>query len=385
MEIYLDYNSTTAARPEVVELITSSLNKSYHNPNSIHKGGVSSRYAIEKARRKLLKLLDAPEQAQLIYTSCGSESNNLALKGYCLKAREQGRGDHLVVSATEHSAVLETAIQLRDSFNFDVTFLPVDKEGRVSSHHLRESLRKETTLVSIIAANNETGVINDIERLSATTHINSKAIFHTDAVQAIGKIPFSIQNIDADLVTFASHKVHGPKGIGMLYMKEPIELLPQISGGQQEHGLRAGTENIAYIEATTRAIEIALEEMNHESTRLVQFREKLWKRLERLPFSIQRNTPEVDTLPGTLNVSIPGTKSQELVRELSYKGIYCSAGSACTSGGETYSHVIESQFQDADRASSALRISFGKYTREEEIDIFVQTLEALLPSLIRVE
>lgn len=381
MHVYLDHNATTPMAPGVVDVMTDVLRNVGGNPNSVHRSGIEARYLIEKARRSLGKMLGVSDPGSLVYTSGGSEANNLALRGAALAARRRGSGRHIIVGAAEHKAVLDTARALADLYDFELAIAPVDSEARIDTEALAELLRPDTILVSIIAANNEVGTLNDIPALARLIHQRSSALFHTDAVQWIGRLPLNLETWGADLVTLAAHKMHGPKGIGALYRRAGVELEPQITGGSQEGGLRAGTENPAMIAAFTESLRLALESQAGESSRLEELRELFWNEMADAIPGIIRNSPARDCLPNTLNVSVPGLAGQRLVAELDRAGFAVSAGSACTSTGETTSHVVAAMGADKDRAVGTIRISLGATTEPAHAKAFARALAKVSSSL----
>ncbi|MBI5153703.1 cysteine desulfurase [Candidatus Poribacteria bacterium] len=374
--IYLDYNASTPIAECVAEAMTAQWRGAFGNPSSVHHFGVESRYAVEKARRTLAKLIGASSPDEIIFTGGATESDNLAVRGVARAARRAGRGSHLITSAAEHTAVLDTCKDLRDREAFDLTILPVDEWGRVRPPELAAALRKDTILVSLMMANNENGAINPVAELSAITHGAPNALFHCDGVQALGRYTLSVQTQGIDLLSLTAHKIYGPKGIGLLYVREGIEMEPLVTGGGQERGRRGGTENVAGIVGFAEAAAWMERSRESENDRLLGLREDLWRRVEAaFPNSI-RNSPPRDCLPGTLNFSLPGASSQRLVAELDERGFAVSAGSACTSSGRAGSHVILAlSGGDEERASSSLRISLGHGTAAGDIASFVEALE----------
>ncbi len=382
MSGYFDHNATTPVRSEVLERMVDVYTNTPGNPNSTHKYGVEARYLVEKSRRSLAKILGIPNPENLVFTGGGSESINLATKGYSLLARQQGRGDHVIVGAADHKASLDASGSLGDHHGFNVSTAPVDRYGRLKVDELLEQVTDETVLVSFIAANNEVGSINDVRKIADAIREKTSAAIHVDAVQCLGRAPFSIIDWNVDMVSLGAHKCYGPKGIGALYIRDGVEVLPQISGGGQEWGKRAGTENPAAIAGFELAARLAIEEVSAESWRLTTLRERIWEQLSNRHPEIQRNSPVEDCLPGTLNFSIPETKSQEIVAELDRAGFAVSSGSACTSGGETsVSHVILAMGLGEERAGSAIRVSLGRDNQESDVDDFVRALDHILEKM----
>lgn len=375
---YFDHNATTPVREEVVQVMAATMVEAYGNPNSIHRAGVAARYAIEKARRLVARAINARRPEHLTFTGGGSEANNLALRGVCLAAKRRGRGNHLIVSGVEHKAVLDPAKDLDGLYGIDLTILPVDRHGRVEPSELQAALRPSTILVSIMMANNEVGSINPIRELAALTHKKSSALFHTDAIQCLGRIPIDVQTLGVDLLSLSAHKCGGPKGVGALHHRDGIELEGQITGGGQEFGLRSGTENVAGIVGFGEAAQLAVQSRDTTSTRLYQIRELLWGAIAAQVPGVVRNSPIEECLPNTLHLSIPGCESRRLVMELDRLGFACSSGSACTSSGTELSHVLVAMGFDDDRAGGALRLSLGPEVQEADALAFAPALKAAI-------
>lgn len=374
--VYADYNATAPLRDAVKGVVIEAMGL-VGNPSAIHGEAVAARYAVEKARRMIAKAIAAPAPECVVFTSGGSESNNFALKGIAAVPRENGRKPHFIVTAAEHKAVLDAARQLERLGRIELTIVSVDAEARVRADDLRAALRADTALVSIILANNEVGSINPIRELVKIVRENSSAIFHTDAVQALGRIPVSVRDLDVDLMTISAHKVGGPKGIGALYIRDGVQLEPLISGGGQESHLRAGTENIPAIVGFAHAVALAVEEIPRELARQVVLREMLWEELrETFPTAV-RNTPITHSLPNTLNFSLPGRESRRVIALLDEAGVACSAGSACTSNDPEPSHVLKAMGLAEEVVSSAIRLSFGPATTDDDIASVARAFQSL--------
>ncbi len=364
---YFDHNATTPLSEEVVEAMVECWRTIPGNPSSTHRFGVAARYAIEKARRQIARLLSARSPDEIRFTSGGTAANNLAIRGAAFHAQRIGLGNHLITSAAEHKAVLETCIDLRDRFGFKLTVLPVDSWGRVRTSDLSESLRQETVLVSLMMANNEVGSIQPIAEFGRIIREKTSAMFHCDGVQAVGRLPVQLDEYPVDLFSLSSHKFNGPKGIGVLYCRDETNIDSIQTGGGQEFGLIGGTENVAAIVGAAKALEIVVANQSRETTRLSTLREELWLQLEAGIPGIIRNSPEDGCLPGTLNLSIPGLKAQRIVAELDARGFAISTGSACNSQGEETSHVLQAMLQDPIRIASAVRISIGSTNKQSDI------------------
>lgn len=360
--IYLDYNATTPVDPQVVDVAVLYLREHFGNPSSAHDYALAPRQAIEHARLQVGQLLGAgPEE--IVFTSGGSESDALAIRGAALANRD--RGNHVITQNTEHPAVLETCRALEND-DFRVTYLTVDNYGRVDPADLRRALTDDTVLVSIMFANAETGTLQPIDELAALAH-EQGALFHTDAAQAVGKVPLDVDEFRIDLLTVVGHKMYAPKGVGALYMRTGTKLEPLIRGGGQERAVRAGTENVALIAALGAAAEIAHHELPHSAHRLSAVRDRLHDRLtELLPGRVTLNGHPTNRLPGTLNISITATLGQELLAKT--PGIAAATGSACHEGEDRPSPVLTAMGLDPERAMAALRLTLGRWSTDTEVE-----------------
>ncbi len=369
-QVYLDNNATSSVHPEVLEAMLPFLKEQSGNPSSIHGRGVASRDAVEAARRKVAQALNCTSR-RIVFTSGGSEADNLAIKGLALAHRD--RGNHIITTAIEHPAVLNACRGL-EPFGFETTILEVDAEGRVDRELLAAALRPETILVSVMMANNEIGTLQPIADLAALTHEHG-AFFHTDAVQALGKIPIDVKELDVDLLSLSAHKAHGPKGVGALYVKTGIDLSPLIDGGGQERKLRSGTENVPGIVGFGRACDLAVRWLNQkEPERVADLRDRLEAGIRQLVPGAKLNGHPVERLPNTLNLSLPGMRGESLVLFLDRYGVYFSSGSACKSGNPDPSHVLMSIGLTEDEAHCALRFSLGVDNDEADIDYALKAL-----------
>lgn len=370
--IYLDHNATTPLAAGALAAMLPVLRGAGGNPSSIHHHGIEARVILERARRRIERLLDAPRDS-LLFAGTGSEANHLALRGAAHARRRAGLGAHIVASAAEHRAVLDTVRDLAERDGFALTLVPADAQGRVPLEAFAAALRPDTVLATAMLANNETGAVSDIAALVAATRAAApRAHFHTDAVQAIGKIPVSFAALGADSLALAAHKFHGPKGIAALLLAPGAPVERQIPGGGQERHLRAGTENVAGAVGMEAALQLALDGQHSEAARLHALREGLWRAIAgRLPSAL-RNSPADGCLPGTLNVSLPGWDGRALVRLLDEAGFSISAGAACSSAGTEPTHVLPPE-----RAASAIRISLGRATTAEDTLAFAEALGAI--------
>lgn len=374
--VYLDNAATTKPFEEVVKEINKSLLDVYGNPSSVHRMGIEAEEKLKKARETIARSLQV-NPSGVFFTSGGTEANNLALKGTARALRR--KGTHIIVSATEHKSVLST-IQALDEEGFEITYLPVDSNGFVDLDKLAGSIRRDTILVSIMHVNNETGVIQPIDRISEILRDkHSQAQFHVDAVQSYGKIPLHPKQPGIDLLTLSGHKIHGPKGVGALYLAGNSKLNPILHGGNQENGMRAGTENLPAIAGFAKAAEINFRDIPEKENFLRDLNNRFQSKLQENIKELRINTPEdLHAAPHILNVSFPGLKGEVLLRQLELEGVYVSTGSACTSGDKRPSHVLGAMGIDRTTVEGALRFSFSVMNKPEEIDYAV---EALIPAI----
>ncbi len=351
----------------------------YGNASSIHFFGREARAAVEEAREKVAGLIGAGEE-EIVFTSGGSEADNFALKGVAY-AREQ-KGKHIITSSIEHQAVLNTG-QYLEKKGFRVTYLPVDKYGLVEPDDLRRAFTEETVLVSIILANNEIGTIQPIEELAKITK-EKKVYFHTDAVQAVGKIPVNVEELGVDLLSLSGHKFYGPKGVGALYIRKGVKIDSLIHGGHHEGQHRAGTENVPGIVGLGKAAELASREMEGWKTHLIHLRDKLEKGIrERIDYVRLNGHPE-KRLPNTLDMSFEFIEGESLIISLDLKGVAVSTGSACTSGSLKPSHVLMAMGVAPEIAQGSIRFSLGKGTSAEDIDYVLGVLPEIVDRLRRM-
>ncbi|MBY6035360.1 cysteine desulfurase [Fictibacillus nanhaiensis] len=361
--VYLDHAATSPVHPEVVEVMIPYLTEHFGNPSSIHQYGRRTRKVLDDARTAIAASIGASRN-EIIFTSGGTESDNLAILGVASALEEKGK--HVITTAVEHHAVLHTFHEL-EKRGFDVTYLPVDENGRISLEELNRELRDDTILVSIMYCNNETGTMQDIEEIGLL--LKEKDIpFHTDAVQAYGLISIDVKEVNIDLMSASGHKINSPKGTGFLYVKEGVPFLPQGFGGEQERKRRAGTENVAGIAGLHKAAVLAQNDRDERYTQYVNFREtmkKLWND-EDVPFL--ENGSQEYYLPHILNVSFPGVKTEVLLVNLDLAGIAASSGSACTAGSLEPSHVLTAMFGEDERTKSSVRFSFGYANTIQDIE-----------------
>lgn len=375
-EIYMDYNATTPVDPRVAEAMLPYLREKFHNPSSIYSRAKEVKKAIEEAREKVARLIGAKPK-EVIFTGGGSEADNHAIKGVAFALRE--KGNHIITSAIEHHAVLHTC-QFLEKMGFEVTYLPVDRYGIVEPEVLKKAIREDTILVSIMMANNEIGTIEPIKELAEIAHERG-VLFHTDAVQAVGKIPVNVKELGVDMLSLSAHKFYGPKGVGGLYVRWRVKIPSLIHGGGQERGKRAGTENVAGIVGAGKAAEIAMEEMDEEERKIRPLRDKLEKELVgRIPQVIVNGHPE-KRLYNTLNICVKGIEGEGMLALLDMNGISASSGSACTSGSLEPSHVLLAIGLPHEIAHGSLRFSLGKYNTEEDVDKVIEVLPGIVERL----
>lgn len=375
-KIYLDYAATTPVRPEVLEAMLPYFSDGFGNPSSVHSCGQSSRQVVEDARAKLAALIGCTPN-EIVFTGGGSEADNHALKG--VADANRSRGNHIITTAIEHHAVLETCRYLADN-GFEVTYLPVNEDGLVDPQAVQAALKPRTILISVMLANNEVGTIQPIEKIAA---IASKAgvYFHTDAVQAAGHIPINVKRLGVDLLSMSGHKLYGPKGIGVLYIRKGTRIGSFIHGGGQEKDRRAGTENVPCIVGLGKAAELAREEMDAEMVRLSALRDRLIAGLLTGMEHIHLNGHPKLRLPNNVNISIDGAAGEALLLNLDLEGICVSTGSACSTTTHEPSHVLTALGIPAERAHSSLRMTLGHWTTQAEIDRVLEVLPGVVYKL----
>ena len=360
--IYLDYNATTPVDPAVADTIGPWLRQRFGNPSSNHCFGVETRQAVERAREQVAGLIDA-SPAEILFTSCATEANNLAIQGVAQALRQ--RGAHLVTSVVEHPSVLEPCRRLA-ARGWSLSVLPVDSTGRVDPESVAGALREETVLVSIMLANNETGTLQPIEEIARITRERG-ILLHVDAAQAVGRIPVSVQRLDADLLTLAGHKFHAPKGIGALYLRRGTPIEPLLAGGGQEQGLRPGTENVPFIAGLGEAARLARDTLMEEQRRIQALRDRLHQILAQAVPGLALNGHPNLRLPGTLNLSFPGVDGQALLARCAGQ-VAASTGSACHANEDESSGVLGAMGLDPERRRGAVRLSLGRFTTQKEIE-----------------
>jgi len=359
--IYLDYNATTPIDPRVAEAMGPFLTGGFGNPSSTHAEGRKAKSALEKARTRVARCLDC-RPSEVVFTSGGSESNNLAIRGLV----EARGGGHVITSRVEHPAVLEVVLALEIEGRIALSLVGVDQFGRVDPEAVAAALRDDTVLVSLMLANNEVGTLQPVREVAALCRDRGVAI-HTDAAQAIGKVPVSVNDLGVDLLSVAGHKLYAPKGVGALYVRDGIEIMPQIRGAGHEQGRRAGTENVLLAVGLGIACELAQHEVTKEQERLAGLRDRLAALLgDSFPDLVEHGHPD-HRLPNTLSVAFPGCDGGELVGNLGDE-LAASAGSACHSGATMISYVLQAMGVEPELARATVRLSLGRFTTEAEVD-----------------
>lgn len=379
--VYLDNNATTMVDPKVYEVMKPYFCDLYGNPSSMHFFGGSVAKAINKAREQVKNFVGAKDAKEIIFTASGSEGDNMAIRGI-LEANKNKK--HIITTKIEHPAVLNV-FKYFEKQGYDVTYLSVDAKGNLDLNELKEAITDDTALVSMMYANNETGVILPVEKASKLVkQINPKIKFHVDAVQAAGKIPLDVKNTDIDLLTIAGHKLHAPKGIGALYVKTGTLLPAFIIGGHQEKGKRAGTENVPYIVGLGEACELAQKALDFELTEVKRLRDKLEKGIIKTIYNAKINGDTENRVPNTTNIGFQYIEGELILLHLSDLGICASSGSACTSGSLEPSHVLKSMGVPFESLHGSIRFSLSRFTTEEEIDYVLKVLPDVIFKLNKI-
>jgi len=375
--IYLDNAATTAVDPRVLEVMLPFFVEQYGNPSSVHRTGLNARRALAGAHKTVADRLGASPE-EIVFTSCGTESSNLALRGVAWAREHQGK--HLITSPIEHHAVGHTLQQLQERFGFEVTQVKVDRHGMVDPEDVGRALRPDTTLVSIMLANNEVGTIEPIAEIGRIVRSHG-ATFHTDAVQAAGQLRISVDDLGVDLLSISGHKFHAPKGVGALYVRKGTPLLSMQTGGAQEFGLRAGTENVPYIVGLARAMEIVSDEMEARTAKIRELRDRLVQGvLENIPDVQLTGHPE-QRLANNASFVFLGVDGESLVVQLTTAGVAGSTGSACSSGANGASHVLVAMGYEEPWVRGSLRLSLDRSTSAEQIDQTVSILSGAVSRL----
>ncbi|NMF04999.1 cysteine desulfurase NifS [Clostridium beijerinckii] len=374
--VYMDYSATTYVKPEVLEEMLPYFTEKFGNPSSFYGISRETKRAIDKAREQIAEALNClPDE--VYFTGGGSEADNWAIKG--IASAHKNKGNHIITTKIEHHAVLHTCEYLEKN-GFDVTYLDVDEEGFIKLDDLRNAITDKTILVSIMFANNEIGTIQPIKEIGEICR-EKKVFFHTDAVQAVGNIPVDVKEMNIDMLSLAGHKIYGPKGIGVLYIKKGIKIDNLIHGGAQEKNRRAGTENIASIVGLGKALELATNNLEEHMKRLTALREKLIAGLLEIPYT-KLNGPRGDKrLPGNVNVCFRFIEGESILLSLDFKGVCASSGSACTSGSLDPSHVLLAIGLPHEIAHGSLRLSMGEGSTEEDVDYVLEVVPPIIERL----
>lgn len=380
MEVYLDNSATTRCFDEVAALMTRVMCEDYGNPSSLHRKGVQAEQYIRYAKETIAKNLKVNEK-EIFFTSGGTESDNLALRGCAYANCRAGR--HLITTQIEHPAILQTMRQLEEE-GFRVTYLPVDQKGCIHIEDLQRAITGETILVSIMHTNNEVGSLQPIEEAGAMIKkMNPRILFHVDAVQGYGKFKILPRKMHIDLLSVSGHKIHGPKGIGFLYVDENVKIRPIIFGGGQQGGLRSGTENVPAIAGLAKAVEMVYEDLDYKTEKLYQLKEAFTEGIRKIPDVVINGHPGRDGAPHVVSVSFRGVRSEVLLHALEDKGIYVSAGSACSAHKPQPSETLRAMGVERDLLGSTIRFSFSTFTTMEEINYTLKTLYDIIPMLRR--
>ena len=378
MEVYLDNSATTRCFDKVAELAAKVMMSDYGNPSSMHNKGVEGERYLRHAREVIAKNLKVNEK-EILFTSGGTESDNMALIGTALANQRAGR--HLITTQIEHPAVLQ-AMQYLEKQDFEVTYLPVDANGQVCLEELQRSLRKDTILVSIMHTNNEIGSLQPIaEAGNIIKRFNPSIVFHVDAVQGYGKFRIHPKRMNVDLLSVSAHKIHGPKGVGFLYINEKIKIHPIMWGGGQQKGMRSGTENVPGIAGMALAIETVYQNLDDEVEKLYQLKQHFIDGVLKIDDVKVNGLIGRDSAPHVVSVSVRGVRSEVLLHALEDKGIYISAGSACASNKPSISATLQAIGVEKDLLDSTIRFSFSVFTTVEEIDYTLQNMYAIIPML----
>lgn len=374
--VYMDYAATTYVKPEVLEEMMPYFTEKYGNPSSFYEISRTTKRAIDEARGKVAKGLNC-EPSEVYFTGGGSESDNWAIKG--IAAAYKNKGNHIITTKIEHHAVLHTCEYLEKN-GFEVTYLDVDKEGFINLDDLRNAITDKTILVSIMFANNEIGTIQPVKEIGAICKERG-VLFHTDAVQAIGNVKVDVKDMNIDLLSLAGHKIYGPKGIGVLYIRKGVRIHNLIHGGGQERARRAGTENIPAIVGLGKAMELATNNLEEHAERMTKLRDRLIDGLLKIPYSTLNGPRGDKRLPGNANIGFRFIEGESILLSLDFEGICASSGSACTSGSLDPSHVLLAIGLPHERAHGSLRLTLGDASTEEDVDYVIETLPPIIQRL----
>lgn len=375
-KVYLDNAATTALSPRVLEAMLPYFTQYYGNPSSVHAFGREAKQGLDKARDQVAKALHC-EPSEVIFTGCGTESDNTVLLGVAQRYGDKGK--HIITTNVEHHAILHTC-ECLEKQGYSVTYLPVDQDGLVTAEQVAAAIRPDTILVSIMFANNEVGTIMPIQEIGAVCK-EKGVLFHTDAVQAVGHIPVDVQAMHIDMLSLSAHKFHGPKGVGALYCRKGIRLPSYIMGGAQERGRRAGTENVAGIVGLGAAIQLATEQLEENRAKMTALRDRLMTGIQTRISEVKLNGHPTNRLPNNVNFSFKYIEGESILLMLDMNGIAASSGSACTSGSLDPSHVLLALGLPHEIAHGSVRLTLGDETTEEDIDYTIDVLEKTVARL----
>lgn len=379
MEVYLDNSATTRCYPEVGELVYKVMCRDYGNPSSMHRKGVEAEHYVKESKEILARLLKVNAK-EIFFTSGGTESDNLALIGTARAARRSG--NHLITSAIEHPAILNTMRHLEEEEGFRVTYLPVDANGQIKLEALRDALCKDTVLVSVMYVNNEVGAVQPVEQAARIVKSYNPAIlFHTDAVQGFGKYRIYPKRLGLDLLSASGHKIHGPKGIGFLYINERVKIIPIVYGGEQQKNIRSGTENVPGIAGIGLASKMIYRDLDMKVALMRELKEHFLEGVTKIPNTTIHGLTDENSAPHIISVGFAGVRSEVLLHALEEKGIYVSSGSACASNHPAVSGVLKGIGAAREYLDATLRFSMSEFTTKEEIDYTLETLYNCVPVL----
>ncbi len=380
--VYMDHAATTPMREEVLQRMIPFMKENYGNPSSIYTLAQQARNAVDESRRTIAKLIGC-RSSEITFTSGGTESDNAAIKGAAFAMRHLG--NHIITTSIEHHAVLHTCMQM-EQFGFEVTYLPVDKEGKVNISDVENAITDKTILVSIMAANNEIGTVQPIAEITnrvkdAATSMGTSILVHTDAVQAMGQIPVNVKNWPVDMLSMSAHKFYGPRGVGALYIKRGTPFEPLLMGGGQERQRRSGTENVPAIVGMELALSLTVMEQEEQGKKLSRYRDAIIEGLSKNVEGILINGHRRDRLPNNVSVSFLGVEGEPILLGLDFSGICASSGSACSSASLEPSHVLLAIGRTADQAQGTLRITLGRDNTQEDVDYLLEVLPKLVERL----
>ncbi|MCB9418484.1 MAG: cysteine desulfurase [Ardenticatenaceae bacterium] len=382
--IYLDHGASTPVHPQVLEAMLPHWTENYGNSSSTHEYGRLASRALEQSRETIAGLLQA-QPDEIIFTGCGSESDNLAVRGAMWAARKNNGGNHLIVSSIEHSAILNTAVQMRDLHHFDLTILPVDEYGLIDLAQLEAAIRPDTVLISIMAANNEVGTMQDIAAIGQIAHEHG-VLFHSDAVQAIAVRRWDMRQMPIDLISIAPHKFYGPKGVGMLYARDRTELISELTGGGQENGRRAGTSNVPYAVGAAKSLELAMAELDERNAHYLALRDQLIDGLlAALPNDCILTGHPTERLPHNASFAFRYISGNDLLMHLDMAGIAASSGSACKSGDPKPSRTLKALGLAPEWTKGGLRLTVGMQNTAEHIAYFLEKMPAIIQKLQKLQ